>query len=184
MLNTEDYRKIYSMLDTVSPLPFDCGSLCGSICCSDEPFSGYSDSYIYLLPGEKEFLDLAGHELIIEKQPVSEHYLPSSWGEYVYIARCPGKDHCRRQLRPIQCRSFPLEPHLGKRGRLELIYCDLDLPYSCSLISEKKELSDDFVRVTYEAWKLLMEDKAIRDLIKLDSANRRSKDLCIVYRGP
>ena len=31
-----EYEKIYRRLDDVSPLPFDCGTLCGSVCCGTE----------------------------------------------------------------------------------------------------------------------------------------------------
>ncbi len=174
MTGLKTYEKVYTMLDSVSPLRDDCGKLCGSICCSDEPFFGTDGAYIYLLPGEKEYLEANGCNLIIEKQPASEHDIPSSWGEFVYTARCPGAGKCDRKNRPIQCRTFPLEPHLKKKGRLELIYCDTELPYNCPLICEDIPLSDDFIRVTYDAWKILLEDDLIRDLVKMDSKGRRN----------
>ena len=168
MLSTQQYRNIYALLDTVNPVPYDCGRMCGSICCSNEPFAD-GDSYIYLLPGEKEFLEENHCNFPIERQRRKEHYLPASWGKYVYIVRCPGKDICDRRFRPIQCRTFPLQPRLDQDDRLELVMCNTDLPYTCPLIRDRMELSEDFVRITLRAWEMLMEDEAVRDLVKMDS---------------
>ena len=43
------YRAIYRLLDSVSPADFDCGQLCGAVCCLSES----DDMGIYLLPGEE-----------------------------------------------------------------------------------------------------------------------------------
>ena len=50
------YQAIYRLLDRVSPLDCDCGTLCGAVCCTcasneteDNPALG-----IYLLPGEEK----------------------------------------------------------------------------------------------------------------------------------
>ena len=172
MLGIREYRMIYDMLDKVSPLPYDCGSLCGSICCRDIPEQ--EELYIYLLPGEKEFLEEEGSTLVIEKQSTGEHYLPVSWGRYVYIAHCPGPEGCERGLRPIQCRTFPLEPHMTNDGILRLIYNDVCLPYSCPIIMDRMELSDDFIECTYEAWNRLIRDDAIKDMVIMDSKNRKN----------
>ena len=174
MTDTETYRQIYTMLDQVSPLSYDCGSLCDSICCSNDPFTD-DESYIYLLPGEWEYLRSEGCKFDVSKEKCSEHFLPASWGEYVYIMHCPGASECDRRFRPIQCRTFPLTPHLKKKGVLEMILCDTDLPYVCPLIREKMTLRDDFVETTLKAWKILIEDKAIRDLVKLDSKERKRR---------
>ena len=169
MLAEKEYDKIYKMLDEVNPLPYDCGSLCGSICCSKEPFTG-DDDYIYLLPGEREYIEHAGYDMLVERQSRKDHYLPRSWGKYVYIVRCPGR--CNRRQRPIQCRTFPLTPHIGKTGRLEMIYYPEEIPYSCPLIRERMTLSEEFERTTLRAWELLITDSAIRDLVIMDSKDR------------
>ena len=180
MLSIEQYKIIYSMLDRVSPVPYDCGSLCDSICCRGEPFGSDEDSYIYLLPGEKEYIESTGADMVIDRESIKEHDLPASWGKYVYIARCDGPKTCRRNVRPIQCRTFPIIPHLRKGGKLEMIYCDVDLPYKCPLIGEERKLSDDFIRTTHEAWKMLIEDQAIRDFVKHDSRQRDASRIITV----
>ena len=174
MLSVQEYAKIYSMLDKVSPVSYDCGRLCNSICCSNETFAD-EDSYIYLLPGEMEYLASVGCNIPIVRQAAKDHFLPASWGRDVYLMNCPDGTGCDRRFRPIQCRTFPLAPHLKKKGVLELISCDTDLPYVCPLIRDDIALNDDFREATLEAWKLLIEDKAIRDLVKMDSKERRRR---------
>ncbi len=168
MLNLDKYREVYTILDSATPVSHDCGRLCGSICCSDSTFED-GDSYIYLLPGEKEYLDHIDCRIRIERQRRDEHDLPKSWGEYVYIARCPGKGSCDRSARPIQCRTFPLQPYISKKGELDMILCYTPLPYSCPFVERELEVSEEFRSKTYKAWSILVEDKAIRDLVKLDS---------------
>ena len=56
VIGIKEYQKIYEMLDKVSPVPYDCGAGCGAVCCRDDSFDKDSEPYIYLLPGEKEYL--------------------------------------------------------------------------------------------------------------------------------
>ena len=171
MLSIDQYREIYRILDSATPAAYDCGTLCGSVCCSDSSF-GEDESYIYLLPGEKEYLDSIGCSIPIISEKRSEHYLPGSWGDIVYIAHCPGENACGRDVRPIQCRTFPLEPYINADGSLEMIPERTDLPYKCPFIEGEAELSEDFRRATYEAWSMLIKDEAIRDMVMLDSDER------------
>ena len=175
MLSIEDYRKIYNILDRADPAPYDCGRLCGSICCSDASFDG-EESYIYLLPGENEYLRSAGSGIRIERQKRDEHDLPASWGEYVYIARCLGRAGCDRRNRPIQCRTFPLHPYVSEEGVFEMVMCYMDIPYPCPFIEGKESLSDEFGRAVYEAWQMLIKDSAIMDLVIQDSKQRRMRE--------
>ena len=175
MIDPEVYREIYAILDSAGPVPYDCGTLCNGICCSDQSFDD-GDSYIYLFPGEKEYLELAGSRIRIERQRRDEHDLPKSWGEYVYIARCPGKETCDRATRPIQCRTFPLQPYITERGELEMRLCYIDIPYSCPFVEGKADVSDDFRWAAYKAWSILVKDRAIRELVKSDSKEKRDNE--------
>ena len=42
------YRYAYSLLEEVTPLPADCGQLCGAACCKGDDETG-----MYLFPGER-----------------------------------------------------------------------------------------------------------------------------------
>ncbi|MCR5592038.1 MAG: hypothetical protein K6F73_10965 [Lachnospiraceae bacterium] len=174
--DNETYRKVYSILDAASPLKHDCGSLCGSVCCKGGSVPD-EELYIYLLPGEMEFLKEQGADIELVRRESRFHYLPHSWGKHFYTAICRGPENCPRSLRPIQCRTFPLEPHMERSGELKMIYCDIDLPYECPLISKKMVLDEKYVYAIYEAWHILIEDDLIRDLVRMDSAGRKKYDV-------
>ena len=126
---------------------------------------------IYLLPGEEELLKDEDW-LEIRVSDASEHDLPESWSGKVYFARCKTPPICPRDMRPIQCRTFPLAPHIDEEGELTLVYNDLELPYECPLIEEEIPLEDAFVDALQEAWETLIEDPLIYDLVKMDSEAR------------
>lgn len=175
MISKDIFRKIYTMLDKVDPVPFDCGEICGAACCRPDSFDIGDEPYLYLLPGEKEYLEEEGTDIKITRESSKEHDLPGSYGEYVYTAYCKEPRSCDRRFRPIQCRSFPLWPYITEDGELLLSFYNDELPYVCPLIEERRVLSEEFVRATYEAWEILIEDESIRDLILADS--RRSRDI-------
>ena len=169
MLSKEDYEQIYKMLDSVNPLSNDCGKLCNAVCCKSELYPQEEDYFLYLLLGEESVHDKKDTWLDWSEEKTSDFYLPSSWGEKFNVVRCHGPEKCKRKLRPIQCRTFPLEPHLSKDGELELIYCSNKTPYKCPLICDKIKLTDEFIWMTYLAWKKLISDKPIYDYIMMES---------------
>ena len=76
-------------------------------------------------------------------------------------------------MRPVQCRTFPLAPHITEEGHLCLIYNDDDdLPYCCPMIEDETELDPDFIQATLTVWKHLIRDPLIYDLVKMDSEAR------------
>ena len=163
------FRAIYRLLDRVSPVPFDCGMICGSACCtavSDE------DMGIYLLLGEEKIHDRNADWLTWNTQSTDEYDFPPSWHGKVNWIRCSDPPHCRREMRPVQCRTFPLAPHITDDGCLCLIYNDDDLPYCCPMIEDETELDPDFIQATLTVWKHLIRDPLIYDLVKMDSEGR------------
>ncbi len=97
MIPTKDfYHELYRLLETETPLKFNCGRLCGAACCQVSPeLPG-----MYLFPGEEALFEgLAGFT-------GSEGHLPG-YGA-VRLLSCEG--HCDRVLRPLSCRVFPLAP--------------------------------------------------------------------------
>ena len=54
-----------------------------------------------------------------------------------------------------------------------MIYNDNELPYLCPLIEEEIPLNDSFVKATHTAWKHLLRDHRIYDLIWADSEELR-----------
>ncbi|MGI6211281.1 MAG: hypothetical protein ACOYJJ_01725 [Anaerovoracaceae bacterium] len=183
IIRKSTYRAIYRLLDRVSPVPYDCGILCGSACCIPEDGASDSDDFdmgIYLLPGEEKVHDKKDPWLIWTKERAEDYEFPDSWRGPVYFVRCRSAADCRRPLRPIQCRTFPALPHLTEDGRLYLIKNDLELPYSCPLLEGGTELLDPrFLRATWTCWKHLIRDPLIRDLVRMDSEGRT--ELRILY---
>ncbi len=159
------YKKLYALLEDVTPLEYDCGLLCGSICCH-----GGQDLGIYLFPGEERLFTGDEDWLVWEVHKVSEYDFPPSWEGTVDFVACT--EFCPRDKRPLQCRFFPLTAHLDQDGLLYIILDSLELPYECPLITEKMELRSDFVQRVHEAWRILLTDAKIRDLVLWDSRTR------------
>lgn len=189
-LSTEDYKKIYALLEKVSPIDGDCGKLCSAACYSiDGKFDGSlrDEDYvtdgtesedeigIYLMPGEEKLHDKRDPWLEWTEEDAHTAGFPESWKGKVSFVKCHGASHCKRGLRPIQCRTFPVTPYLTEDNKLQLIlYTDI-LPYKCPLVHGGFHLNEDFLRATFDAWSKLIEDRRILDLVSEDS---RFRDEC------
>ena len=163
------YRAIYRLLDRVSPVPFDCGRICGATCCD---YRDDEEMGLFFLPGESAIHDKSDPWLEWFEERTEDYFLPESWDETFDFVRCLGPAHCNRAKRPIQCRSFPLLPHLDADGTLTLIKNDAPLPYCCPLIEDEVELDPRFCQATLTAWKHLIRDPRIYDLVEMDSRER------------
>ncbi|MDS1030463.1 hypothetical protein RDV78_08210 [Bacillota bacterium LX-D] len=167
IINKNTYKKIYALLEDVTPLSSDCGNLCGKLCCT----SSDQDLGMYLLPGEEQMFTQREDWLIWDKQNAADYDFPNSWRGTVYFVRCT--KGCPRDKRPLQCRTFPLAPHLQNGGQLLLIREPFDLPYLCPLITEKVALESPFIAGVYAAWLELIKDPLIYDLVQYDSQQRK-----------
>lgn len=167
-IRKDTFQIIYNLLDHVSPISGDCGLMCGSVCCTctDE------DMGLYLLPGEEKMFTRKEEWLEWGYLRTEDYEFPESWHGNVYFLKCKAGGNCPRENRPIQCRTFPLTPHIDENGLFSLIYQKGQLPYCCPLIDKEIKLNDDFIKATYDAWIMLMEDSLIFDLVYMDSADR------------
>lgn len=176
-IKKKTYKAIYRLLDKVSPIDGDCGKLCNAACCTcggdskDEDGLDY-DLGIYLLPGEEKIFTMKEDWLKWSVEYAEDYDFPDSWFGKIYFVRCKTPPMCPRESRPLQCRFFPLAPHFSEKGKLQLIYCTSDLPYTCPLISEKMKLTDEFIKATYTVWNRLIQDPLIFDLVQMDSEDR------------
>lgn len=169
ILGKKEYQKIYNTLNSVTPLDMDCGELCGSACC----MSRDEDMGIYLLPGEDIMISDAVEDFEIEIDDAEEYEFPDSWTGDVYFVKCKDPLACNRFYRPVQCKIYPLEPHI-REEKLILILSSVETPYKCPLIERKIRLNPDFVETVYKAWEKLIEDPLIYDLILFDSSTRKN----------
>jgi hypothetical protein len=182
------FAAAYRLLERVSPADGDCGRLCGSACCcageEDAAAQGFSLG-IYLLPGEDKLFTKRDGSFEWSSSKAEDGDFPDSWRGKVYFIRCKTPPLCERRMRPLQCRFFPLTPHLLEDGTLKLILFPMDrLPYSCPLISERHPLSADFTRASYTVWRRLIKDPLIRDLVAYDSRDRDESALVLLDEPP
>ena len=160
------YEEIYRRWDDCTPVPFDCGTICGAACCMAD---GGETMGIYLLPGEEKVHDKKDPWLTWSMDEAQDYDFPEAWRGKVPFVTCRGPEHCNRKKRPIQCRTFPLRPYLTGEGELLMIYDDDELPYVCPLIENETQLDEQFIRICYENWRILVQDPLIRDIVKMDS---------------
>ena len=179
-IRKDDYRAIYRFLDRVSPVSFDCGTLCSSVCCGTPEDEDWDEEMgIYLLPGEDKLHERQNSWLEWSEESTDDYDFPPSWNGKVFFVRCKDAPNCPREKRPIQCRTYPLSPHFLDEGHLVLIWNTEDVPYNCPLIRDKYCLNRDFVRATYTVWKHLVRDPLILDLVETESVKREEKSSII-----
>ena len=185
-LSKRSYEAIYRFLNRFSPIDGDCGELCGAACClcsteptEDTPSCKGDDNAdhsmgLYLLPGEERIF--TGDEDWIQwgSLEADEYDFPDSWHGRVPFFQCTTAPHCPREKRPLQCRTFPLAPHIHEDGMLYLIYSRDPLPYDCPLISssDRYPLNENFIKATWRVWSHLVRDPLILDLVEMDSLVR------------
>lgn len=186
IISKRSYQAIYRFMDLFSPIDGDCGRLCGAICClcstepdADTPSCPGDENAdhsmgIYLLPGEEQIFDRDEDWIIWGSLDADEYAFPDSWHGRVPFIQCTTTPNCPREKRPLQCRTFPLAPHIDEDGILSVIYCRDPLPYDCPLISDAGQypLNDDFIRATWLVWEHLVRDPLILDLVEMDSQVR------------
>ncbi|MGI6722241.1 MAG: hypothetical protein ACOX4I_06815 [Anaerovoracaceae bacterium] len=166
------YQAIYRLLNRVSPISSDCGRLCGSACC----IPGDDNMVIYMLPGEEKLFSRKEDWLKWDWDQAELYEFPDSWHGRVYTVRCTDPPNCLREMRPLQCRTFPLAPYLNEDGELSLILYPQKTPYVCPLVQGEVPLDPRFVKATYTVWQHLIRDPLIRDLVELDSRAMRHPD--------
>lgn len=162
----------WALLDEVTPLPADCGTVCGRACCrgengevsgaggaQGEPKSalrkGEGAAGMLLFPGERELLEQ-------RRAPVQApgfRFYAAAGG---ILAVCSGS--CDRRCRPLACRIFPLYPHLDREtGRIRAVY-DPRAWRVCPLVRENAwvRLDRHFVRTVRTVGRLLAQDEDCR----------------------
>lgn len=154
------------LLADVTPLEFDCGTLCGHKCCTDfEPNVG-----VYLLPGELEFFDGSEEWAAWQFHSTAIYEFAPSWEKHGQIPFLMCTNLCQRSKRPLECRTYPLVPYLHEDGRLEMRYG----PWAegvCPLVTEYRldQLQPEFVAAAQKAWEVLLQDPDIMDHVQWSS---------------
>jgi len=146
-MNRALLTRAYAHLGNITPIPADCGNLCGSKCCG-----GDADSGMILFPGEREFLSRVDF-LICQTREMT--------GREVDFATCSGA--CRRNLRPLSCRIFPLAPFWD--GQTLEIKPDPRAKYLCPLLEAEECITTEFYAAVERAFSVLIEDAETSDML-------------------
>ncbi|MDO5398307.1 MAG: hypothetical protein Q4G33_10295 [bacterium] len=156
------YLQIYKLFDSITPLPVDCGQLCGCVCCAD---NDEGDNGMLLFPGEAEVLKLLKPDwATIDTSDMVYNFDGKTHS--VKIAMCSGE--CDRYSRPLACRIFPLTPHLTNDGKLEVI-TDPRGRAVCPLAKADyiDHMDERFVHNIYRAFSLLMKSPHFRAFMEV-----------------
>ncbi len=185
MLSVEEFKEVYELLDRATPVEGDCGKMCGAACCAidgkwdaevvNPEFKQSCDDLdlvMHLMHGEEQMHDMDDEWLEWEAGDPEEYGLSEDWTRPFYMVKCHGAHSCKRNLRPIQCRTFPLTPYLSEEGELKMIVFPENLPYICPIIEKKLEMDPEYIKNAYKAWKMLIGDDAIYDMVYEDSRVR------------
>ncbi len=148
---SEIYKQIYKRFDELTPVPFDCGALCGKLCCEGDEESG-----MYLFPGEER--------LFLNNENFSVYPTDFTVGKRkTNLVVCHGP--CERNERPLSCRIFPLIPMYRKGSTLEIIkdpranICPLTHPAANGCITK------EFTSAVRHAFSLLVKIPAVAEYL-------------------
>ncbi len=145
------YLQLYRLFDEITPVPVDCGKLCGKACCKGD------DSGMFLFPGEKEVFSLLNPDwMTVEKTDFTYEHNGKTYN--TPIAMCNGK--CDRYQRPLACRIFPLTPYLTDDGKLDIII-DPRAKGICPLAKSfyMEDFERDFTENIKKAFRLLLKNR-------------------------
>ena len=151
-MGSMDWKRIYGMLERATPLPFDCGRLCGKRCCSGIQ----TGRGVYLFPGEEKLF--AGESTwctVEEFVPEEVHFTGGG-----FLLNCCGD--CPRSMRPLSCRLFPLAPRLHGQGNFDLIF-EPDAVFTCPLVqlNDIDMLDPAFIEGARMVWLELVKDERV-----------------------
>lgn len=154
-----------SILAGVTPLSFDCGTLCGNKCCTDHA----QDVGVYLIPGELPLFDGDEDWAKWTFHSTRNYDFAPSWEHHGQIPflQCTSLCAKQREKRPFECRTYPLVPYLHETGELEMRYspwaegvCPLTERYGLD------QLQPEFVAAARQAWGVLLQDPEMLDHVQ------------------
>lgn len=168
------YEAAYEAMNA-SVLETDCGALCSHNCCRND-YEDPEDFGIYLLPYEYEhFLKETG--MIKPSQMVwhdaKDRFMPHELKGLNYFY-CDAEKDCLRNYRPIQCRAYPLEPHI-ENNELFLVV-EKDQFHNCPLLKQAENWRKEYIKGMYDGWSLLIQIPDVKKLVLYDSDQRRREE--------
>jgi hypothetical protein len=155
MTRKEILQRAYEILENVTPLRLDCGSLCDRACCLG-PEGEDEDRGMLLFPGEEEFFEDCSDWMTLK--PAAPIY-PNQ-----VLAVCKGT--CPRNRRPLACRIYPLTPYLTEDNIL-LIKMDPRAAGQCPLTvgAGRRNLQPEFIKAVRKVSRLLLTEPSLSKYI-------------------
>jgi hypothetical protein len=154
MTEKQFYEIIYRRLGKLTPIPVDCGQLCGGACCEGDR----NGDGMYLFPGEeKMYGDISSWAMISQTDFEYEN------GVFAPLFACDGV--CNRNERPLSCRIFPLTPYVDKSGKLTLIIDPRGRTLCPMTALHLSDFDGKFVKAVYAVSKILMKNPHCRAFI-------------------
>jgi hypothetical protein len=160
------FEKAYQLMDEAI-IAGNCGELCGYHCCRRMDEDGKRLG-MYLLPLEYEYMQqevVTDYELHRQKQ----YDLPPKIKKAYYIF-CHLAEGCLRDHRPIQCRTYPFEPHL-ENDEFSLVI-EKDQLHACPLINGGPPWRQAFIDGIYKGWQELLKIPIIKYHVEYSSKER------------
>ncbi|WKY46424.1 hypothetical protein Q5O24_08485 [Eubacteriaceae bacterium ES3] len=160
------FQKAYQLMDEAM-IDGNCGELCGYHCCRRIDANG-NRLGMYLLPLEYEYMQRE----VANDYEVHSHRnyeLPPKIKKAYYIY-CHLPKGCLRDYRPIQCRTYPFEPHL-ENGDFSLVI-EKDQIHDCVLIEKTSKWRQAFIDGVYTGWLELIKIPIIKYYVDYSSKER------------
>ena len=160
------FKKAYHLMDEAI-IAGNCGELCGYHCCRRIDVDGKRLG-MYLLPLEYEYMQrevVADYDLHRHQ----DYNMPPKIKKYYYIY-CHLTEGCLRDHRPIQCRTYPFEPHL-ENGAFSLVI-EKEQIHGCVMIRRRSEWRQVFIDGVYNGWLELLKIPIIKYHIEYFSKER------------
>lgn len=170
------FQRVYELMD--EPLiQGNCGEMCNFNCCRTICESGEMLG-IYLLPFEFEYMQ--NGKVVKYEIHNKMHYEIPAGIKKLYFISCNKENGCNRDFRPIQCRTYPFEPHLVN-DILSLVI-EKDQIHTCPLIGHSELWRKEFIQGVYEGWMLLLEIPVIKHYIKhLSELRQESNNIRCIF---
>lgn len=169
------FKKAYALMDQAI-IAGNCGELCGYHCCRRIDGDG-NRLGMYCLPLEYEYMQAA---VVTDYEVHSQkHYKMAPKIKKMYYIYCHLAEGCLRDHRPIQCRTFPFEPHLDN-GVFSLVI-EKDQLHHCPLITRRSEWRQAFVDGVFNGWLELLKIPIIKYHVEYFSKERSAADNIMMH---
>lgn len=164
--NQELFEKAYALMNETI-VDGNCGEQCDYHCCRHSDGKGQRMG-MYLLPYEFECMQQKQAKSF-EVHSCKQYDMPPGIKKMFYLY-CDEAEGCLREMRPVQCRTYPFEPHL-ENGQLTLVI-EKNQIHACPLLNSLSTWRPAFIKGIYAGWLELIKIPKIHHFIEMESLDR------------